>query len=36
MKAGKARLKGDSLRDATNTEVKDLRTENARLKKLVK
>ncbi len=36
MKAGKARLKGDSLRDATNTEVKDLRTKNARLKKLVK
>ena len=35
MEAGKARLKGDSLRDATNTEVKDLRAENARLKELV-
>jgi transposase len=35
MEAGKARLKGDSLRDATNSEVKDLRAENARLKELV-
>jgi hypothetical protein len=32
MEAGKSRLKGDSLRDATNSEVKDLRAENARLK----
>jgi len=35
MEAGKARLKGDSLRDATSTEVKALRAENARLKELV-
>lgn len=35
MEAGKARLKGDSLRDASSTEVKALRAENARLKELV-
>ena len=35
MEAGKARLKGDGLRDATKNEVKDLRAENARLKELV-
>jgi len=35
MEAGKARLKGDSLRDATESEVKGLREENARLKELV-
>jgi len=35
MEAGKARLKGDSLRDATSAEVKGLRAENARLKELV-
>jgi transposase len=35
MEAGKARLKGDSLRDATQSEVKGLREENARLKGLV-
>lgn len=35
MEAGKARLKGDSLRDATRGEVKGLREENARLKELV-
>ena len=35
MEAGKARLKGDSLRNATSAEVKELRTENARLKELV-
>ena len=35
MEAGKARLKGDSLRDATSNEVKGLRAENARLKELV-
>jgi transposase len=34
MEAGKARLKGDSLRDATRSEVKGLREENARLKEL--
>lgn len=34
MEAGKARLKGDSLRDATQSEVKGLREENARLKEL--
>ena len=36
MEAGKARLKGDTLRNATVFEIKDLRTENARLKKLVR
>jgi len=35
MEAGKARLKGDSLRDATQSEVKELRAENGRLKELV-
>lgn len=35
MEAGKARLRGDSLRDATQGEVKELRLENARLKELV-
>ena len=35
MEAGKARLKGDSLRDATSEEVKELRAENVRLKELV-
>ena len=35
MEAGKARLKGDSLRDATPSEVKGLREENGRLKELV-
>lgn len=35
MEAGKARLKADSLRDATQTEVKQLREQNARLKELV-
>ena len=34
MEAGKARLKGDSLRDATSSEVKELRAENGRLKEL--
>jgi len=32
MEAGKGRLKGDSLRDATKGEVKHLREENSRLK----
>lgn len=35
MEAGKARLKGDTLRGATEAEVKRLRKENARLKELV-
>jgi transposase len=35
MEAGKARLQGDSFRDATQSEVKELRVENARLKELV-
>jgi transposase len=35
MEAGKVRLKGDTLRDATQGEVKELRRENARLKELV-
>jgi len=35
MEAGKARLKGDSLRSANEQEVKHLRDENARLKELV-
>jgi len=34
MEAGKARLKGDSLRNATKGEVKSLREENSRLKEL--
>jgi len=35
MEAGKARLKGDSLRNATKGEVKSLREENSRLKELL-
>jgi len=35
MEAGKSRLKGDSLRDATRGEVKHLKQDNARLKELV-
>jgi transposase len=35
MEAGKARLKGDTLRDATHSEVKELRRKNTRLKELV-
>ena len=35
MEAGKTRLKGDTLRDATQGEVKELRRENSRLKELV-
>ncbi len=35
MEAGKTRLKGDTLRDATQGEVKELRRENVRLKELV-
>ena len=35
MEAGKARLWGDSLRDATRSEVKRLKDENGRLKELV-
>lgn len=35
MEAGKARLKGDSLRDATKSEVRHLREENASLKELL-
>lgn len=35
MEAGKARLKGDSLRDATHSEVKSLKEENSRLKELL-
>ena len=35
MEAGKARLKGDTLRDATHSEVKSLRQENMGLKELV-
>ena len=35
MEAGKARLKGDGLRDATASEVKHLRDENSRLKELI-
>ena len=35
MEAGKARLKGDSLREANSIEVKELRSENGRLKELV-
>lgn len=34
MEAGKARLKGDLLRDANAAEVKSLREENSRLKEL--
>lgn len=35
MEAGKARLKGDSLREANSIQVKELRSENARLKELI-
>jgi len=35
MEAGKARLKGDSLRSANEQEVRNLKEENARLKELV-
>jgi transposase len=35
MEAGKGRLKGDGLRDATKGEVKHLREENSRLKELL-
>lgn len=35
MGAGKARLKGDTLRDATKYEVKRLKEENIRLKEMV-
>ena len=35
MEAGKARMRGDSLRDATTVEVLELRQENERLKQLV-
>ncbi len=35
MEAGKARMRGDTLRDATTVEVRDLRQENERLKQLV-
>ena len=35
MEAGKARLKGDTLRNATEDEVKRLKEENTRLKELV-
>jgi len=34
MEAGKSRLKRDALRDATGSEIKDLREENDRLKQL--
>lgn len=35
MEAGKSRLKGDSLRNATTQEVKSLRADNTKLKELV-
>ena len=35
MEAGKGRLKGDTLRDATSDEVKQLRQENRQLKELL-
>lgn len=35
MEAGKSRLKGDGLRDATKSEVRSLREENDHLKELV-
>jgi transposase len=35
MEAGKSRLKKDALRDATRSEVKGLKDENARLKELL-
>ena len=35
MEAGKARLKGNTLREANRAEVEELKRENARLKELV-
>ncbi len=35
LEAGKKRLAGDSVREATSTEVKELRTENSQLKEVV-
>ena len=35
LEAGKKRLAGDTVREATSTEVKDLRVENRRLKEVV-
>ena len=35
MEAGKGRMRGDALREATSDEVKALRQENERLKQLV-
>ena len=35
MEAGKSRLKGDVLKDATKSEVKSLKSENTRLKELL-
>jgi len=35
MEAGKARMRGDTLRHATTVEVRELRQENERLKQLV-
>jgi transposase len=35
MEAGKARMRGDTVREATSDEVKSLRQENGRLKQLV-
>lgn len=35
MEAGKARMRGDTVREATSDEVKALRRENERLKQLV-
>ena len=35
MEAGKGRMRGDGLREATSDEVKSLRQENERLKQLV-
>ena len=35
MEAGKARLKGDNLREVNSIQVKELRSENARLKELI-
>ena len=35
MEAGKARMRGDNLRDATTAEVRTLRQDNERLKQLV-
>jgi transposase len=35
MEAGKARMRGDALREANSDEVQELRQENERLKQLV-